>query len=217
MIPSDSAPDAAGEAPVVSCLLVTADRPNLLKRALRCYQQQTYAPTELVVLDNGDERIEDVVASFDLPGTVRYLYVDRGPDLYIGGLRNRALEEATGEFVIPQWDDDDWSHPERIERQVQELQKGYDACTLQGTLMHVDSPDYFYHPFIGILPDGVPPTVMHRRDAGIRYPNILAFSSPTPCRKRSSGIWRTRFATTCLRRARPTNGVRYRSRSSYPP
>jgi glycosyltransferase involved in cell wall biosynthesis len=172
MIPSDSASEAAGEAPVVSCLLVTADRPNLLKRALRCYQQQTYAPTELVVLDNGDERIEDVVASFDLPGTVRYLYVDRGPDLYIGGLRNRALEEATGEFVIPQWDDDDWSHPERIERQVEELRKGYDACTLQGTLMHVDSPDYFYHPFIGILPDGVPPTVMHRRDAGIRYPNI---------------------------------------------
>jgi glycosyltransferase involved in cell wall biosynthesis len=163
---------ASDSNPTVSCLLVTADRPQLVQRALHCYRQQTYSPTELVVLDNGEEPIADVVEAFDLPGTVRYLHVDRGEELWIGGLRNRALEEATGTFVVPQWDDDDWSHPERIERQVEVLQEGYDACTLQGTLMHVDSPEYFHHPFIGILPDGVPPTVMHRRDAGIRYPNI---------------------------------------------
>lgn len=157
---------------MVSCLLVTADRPILLQRALRCYAQQTYANTELVVLDNGDEPIREVVDSFDLPGKVNYLYVERTPDLWIGGLRNQALDAATGEFVIPQWDDDDWSHPERIERQVEVLQSGHDACTLQGTLMHVDSKEYFYHPFIGVLPAGVPPTIMHRRDASIRYPNI---------------------------------------------
>lgn len=163
---------ASPSQPKVSCLLVTANRPHLIKRALRCYQHQTYDSLELVVLDNGSEPVEEVVRSFELPGEVQYLYQERDPDMWIGGLRNRALEAATGEFVVPQWDDDDWSHPERIERQVNVLQKGYDACTLQGTLMHVDHPDYFYHPFIGILPDGVPPTVMHRRDADIRYPNI---------------------------------------------
>jgi glycosyltransferase involved in cell wall biosynthesis len=125
-----------------------------------------------VVLDNGDERIEDVVGAADVPGEVQYLYVERTPDLWIGGLRNQALDAATGEFVVPQWDDDDWSHPERIERQVAVLQEGYDACTLAGTLMHVDDPAYFDHPFIGLLPNGVPPTIMHRRDASIRYPNI---------------------------------------------
>ena len=158
--------------PTVSCLLVTADRPQLIKRALRGYQQQTYDHLELIILDNGHTPVEDVVRSFDLPGTVQYLYHEPDPDMWIGGLRNEALEVATGEFVVPQWDDDDWSHPERIERQVEVLQQGYDACTLQGTLMHVDRPDYFHHPFIGVLPDGVPPTVMHRRNADIRYPNI---------------------------------------------
>jgi glycosyltransferase involved in cell wall biosynthesis len=158
--------------PKVSCLLVTADRPQLIKRALRCYQQQTYEPLELVVLDNGTTPVRHVVDSFDLPGEVRYRHVERGPDLWIGGLRNRALELATGTFVVPQWDDDDWSHPERIERQVETLRRGYDVCTLQGTLMHVHDPDYFHHPFIGILPNGVPPTIMHRRDPDIRYPNI---------------------------------------------
>jgi glycosyltransferase involved in cell wall biosynthesis len=158
--------------PKVSCLLVTADRPQLIRRSLWCYQQQTYAPLELVVLDNGAEPVEHVVRSFDLPGEVRYRHVDGGSDLWIGGLRNRALEMATGEVVVPQWDDDDWSHPERIERQVEVLRQGYDVCTLQGTLMHVHNPDYFHHPFIGILPNGVPPTIMHRRDPEIRYPNI---------------------------------------------
>jgi len=168
---ASAGPDTSA-GPKVSCLLVTADRPTLVRRALRCYAAQTYANTELVVLDNGDERIESIVAGADLPGEVQYLYVERTPDLWIGGLRNQALDAATGEFVIPQWDDDDWSHPERIERQVAVLQRGYDACTLQGTLMHVDATEYFYHPFIGVLPDGVPPTIMHRRDDSIRYPNI---------------------------------------------
>lgn len=158
--------------PKVSCLLVTADRPQLIRRSLWCYQQQTYAPLELVVLDNGAEPVEHVVRSFDLPGEVRYRHVEDDSGLWIGGLRNRALEMATGEVVVPQWDDDDWSHPERIERQVEVLRQGYDVCTLQGTLMHVHNPDYFHHPFIGILPNGVPPTIMHRRDPEIRYPNI---------------------------------------------
>lgn len=162
----------SSSAPTVSCLLVTADRPRLIQRALRSYQRQTYESLELVVLDNGEEPVEEVVESFELPGTVRYQYQERTADLWIGGLRNQALELATGDFVVPQWDDDDWSHPERVERQVAALQQGYDVCTLQGTLMHVDHPKYFDHPFIGILPDGVPPTMMHRRDANIRYPNI---------------------------------------------
>jgi glycosyltransferase involved in cell wall biosynthesis len=163
---------ASSPSPKVSCLLVTANRPRLIQRALRCYQQQTYEPLELVVLDNGTEPVEHVVRSFDLPGDVRYRHVERGPDLWIGGLRNQALRMATGDIVAPQWDDDDWSHPDRIERQVAVLEQGYDVCTLQGTLMHVQHPDYFHHPFIGILPDGVPPTIMHRRDPDIRYPNI---------------------------------------------
>ena len=161
----------ASERPRVSCLLVTADRPVLCRRAIRCYHRQTYPNTELVVLDNGSESIKHLLK--DLPaGEVRYLREDPSPDRTIGGLRNAALEEATGTFVVPQWDDDDWSHPERIERQVDVLQRGYDACTLPATLMHVDSAAYFHHPFYGFLPDGVPPTIMHRRDQSIRYPTL---------------------------------------------
>ena len=157
--------------PRVSCLLVTADRPHLLKRALRSYEKQTYANRELVVLDNGHESVEPLLEPRRLPG-LKYIRVPREPHHVIGALRNQALEAAEGEYVVPQWDDDDWSHPRRLEIQADVLDQGQDACMLSGTLMHVDAPEYFYSPFLGLLPHGVPPTIMHRRDEEIRYPEL---------------------------------------------
>lgn len=152
--------------------MVTADRPVLAQRAIRAYRRQTYPNTELVVLDNGEAPVEHLLA--DLPtDEVVYEHVRKTPDMHIGALRNRSLDLATGEFVAPQWDDDDWSHPERLDRQMRPLlDEGSDACLLAGTLMHVDDPRYFDRPFIGLLKGGVPPTIVHRRDAAIRYPNL---------------------------------------------
>lgn len=171
--PDHGAPGAPTDTPLVSCLMTTADRHDLCRRAIHCYIEQTYPNTELIVLDNGDTPMKAVLDEFDVPTPVKYQYVERTPDLSLGGLRNMSLDMADGDFIVPQWDDDDWSHPDRLARQVEVLQQGHDACALAGTLMHVDQPEYFDHPFIGLLPNGVPPTIMHRRDDSIRYPNIL--------------------------------------------
>ncbi len=157
--------------PKVSCVMVTADRVELCARAIWCYQQQTYPNKELVILDNGHTSMAALLEG--LPAEeVRYKKIDRTPDLILGALRNDALDMATGEFIIPQWDDDDWYHPDRIQIQVDVLQTGVDACALAGTLMHVDKTPYFDRPYIGLLPNGVPPTIMHRRDDAIRYPAL---------------------------------------------
>ena len=152
--------------------MVTADRPVLAQRAILAYQQQTYPEKELVVLDNGATPIRHLLDAIPA-AELRYEHREKTPDAHIGALRNESLDLATGDFIAPQWDDDDWSHPERLARQMQPLlEEGYDACTLAGTLMHVDDPRYFDHPFIGLLKGGVPPTIVHRRDAAIRYPNL---------------------------------------------
>jgi glycosyltransferase involved in cell wall biosynthesis len=157
--------------PKVSCLLVTADRKEMCRRSVRCYLRQTYPSKELIILDNGSVDLTDILR--EIPAEERtYLRVEPADEVYIGGLRNIALEAATGEYVIPQWDDDDWFHPTRIERQVEVLESGYDACSISATLMHLDTGPYFDHPFIGILPNGVPPTIIHRRDSAIRYPDL---------------------------------------------
>lgn len=169
---SDAPATGSTVSPTVSCLMVTANRPVLVQRAIDCYRKQTYTKTELVVLDNGAHPIKHVLDTMEVPGPVQYLYVESSPHHSLGHLRNEALEAAQGDFIVPQWDDDDWSHPQRIAHQVRILQQGHDACTLEATLMHVDTPSYAAHPFIGRLPNGVPPTIMHRRNTSIRYPPL---------------------------------------------
>ena len=187
--------------PMVSCVMVTADRHQLCRRAIRCYAQQTYPVKELVVLDNGNTSIEELLV--DIPTSeLRYKKVERTPDLILGDLRNQALDMATGDLLIPQWDDDDWYHPERIAIQVAELQKGFDACALVGTLMHVDSEPYFHHPYIGLLPHGVPPTIMHRRDVTIHYPSLPRTEDTVyvnAWRKKSYSLLPTEFSYLYIR------------------
>lgn len=156
--------------PLVSCLMVTADRRDLCRRSIRCFQRQTYPNRELVVVDDGDEDLAPVLA--DLPADqVCYVKLERKPENVLGHLRNVALDHASGTFLA-QWDDDDWYHAERLETQVGALQQGYDACSVHGALMHIDAPDYVRHPYVGYLDDGVPGSIVHRRDASIRYPEM---------------------------------------------
>jgi len=161
---------ASNDRPLVSCLMVTADRPQLMRRSIRCYERQTYPNRELVVVDDGETDLAPILE--DLPDDeVTYVTLDPDVDHVLGALRNVALDEASGTYLT-QWDDDDWYHRTRLERQAAVLDDGADACALSGTLMHLDAPEYFYHPYIGLLTDGVPGSIMHRRDEDARYPEM---------------------------------------------
>ncbi len=156
--------------PRVSCLMVTANRLKLASRAVRCFKNQTYPNKELVVIDDGEADYGPLLA--ELPADeVRYVKLEKKPDSILGKLRNRSLEEATGEFRL-HWDDDDWIHPDRIQRQVDVMQQGYDAVTLHGSIMHLDTPEFFDHPYIGYLKQGWPASIMHRKDDAARFPEL---------------------------------------------
>jgi glycosyltransferase involved in cell wall biosynthesis len=161
-------PSSDADAPLVSCVVVTANRPQLLRRSVRCFNRQRYANRELVVLDDGDTDLTPALA--DVPAhQLRYTRIAREPDNVLGALRNRSLDLAQGD-VIAQWDDDDWYDAERLAVQVGQLQRGADACTISATLMHLNTPEFLRHPYVGHLRGGVPGTIVHRRDDAIRYP-----------------------------------------------
>ncbi len=161
-------PSTAGDK--VSCLIVTANRKKLLKRSLLSLKNQTHKNIEVVLVDNGEETVEELLKIFP-DEQVNYTFIEPSPGNVLGDLRNISLEKATGDFMIC-WDDDDWFHPKRIEIQLNALKDGYDACCLEGNIFHIGTPDLINHPYIGRLPDGSPSSIMHRRKDDIRYPSM---------------------------------------------
>lgn len=156
--------------PRVSCLMVTGGRSRLCRRSVGCFLRQTYSNRELVVIDDGDEDLSGVLA--DVPAAdLVYVKLPRTPENVLGKLRNLSMQCARGEYLA-QWDDDDWYHAERIERQVGVMQDGYDACTLSATLMHLNTREFTDHPYVGILRDGVPGSIMHTAAQNYRYPEV---------------------------------------------
>jgi hypothetical protein len=105
--------------PAVSCLMPTYNRRPFVARAIRYYQHQDYPERELLVLDDGEERVADLVPADD--PSIRYLRLDERAT--IGRKRQIACEHAAGEIMV-QWDDDDWFGPSRVSRQVAPLAAG---------------------------------------------------------------------------------------------
>lgn len=157
--------------PLVSCLMVTKNRARLARRALYCLAHQTWQNKELVIIDDGEEDYEPMLAEYRDRLPIHYHRLAPDPTAHLGQLRNLSLDHAGGEFLV-QWDDDEWYHPERIERQMRAIEGGLDVVVLRNTLCHLDAPGYVERPFHTSLSSGsTPGTILHRRSQ-VRYPNL---------------------------------------------
>jgi hypothetical protein len=124
----------APEAPLVSCLMITRDRPALARRAVRCFREQTYASRELVIVDDGEDgTLQGWVAGLGDPRVHFFRLPAQGKTL--GWLRNLAVDLARGSHVA-QWDDDDLSSPQRLEVMMAALAVCQaDTCVLERQLV----------------------------------------------------------------------------------
>lgn len=94
------------DVPRVSCVLATADRPDFLRQALRCFLRQTYPDRELIVVDDGAVLVEPLI-----PDDPRIRYVGLSRPRTLGAKLNCGVALATGE-LIQKLDDDDYYHPD---------------------------------------------------------------------------------------------------------
>ncbi|HTT91133.1 MAG TPA: glycosyltransferase [Acidimicrobiales bacterium] len=105
--------DGNSNKPLVSCVMPTHDRRPLVERAIRCWLRQDYTRSELIVVDDGTDRVGDIV-----PDDPRVHYVPLPQRQTIGAKRNIGCQRAEGELIV-HWDDDDWSAPWRVGYQVE--------------------------------------------------------------------------------------------------
>lgn len=114
------------EQPLVVCVMLTRDRPEMARRAVRSFEAQTYQNKMLFILDTGS-------GEFPIKQE-NGIYAEYWPNVEhsIGMLRNLANAYANpyclNTEIIIHFDDDDYSHPNRIAEQVALLQASGKEC-----------------------------------------------------------------------------------------
>lgn len=121
--------------PSVSCILPTGYGHELVKIAIASYMTQAYVGRlELVIVDNNDTALLDAEEIENLPEDIVYV---RSGRMSVGALRNIGTTHASGEICIT-WDEDDWSHPERVMSQVDRFIDTGKAVTGFHNLLYYD-------------------------------------------------------------------------------
>ncbi len=166
--------------PLVSCLTVTQPgRERSLRLALNDFALQMYSARELVIVhDGGDEWHAACVSLGDelaksCNRDIRVHALPSGKTL--GELRNDSVALARGALVC-QWDDDDRSHPDRLQMQVDTLMhENASACYLTQQLHRfVDSNELVVEDWSHDLypRNVVQGSALVRLDAMPRYPSV---------------------------------------------
>lgn len=147
------------EGPLVTVFVPTYNRGPLIGTALKSLVQQTWKNLEIIVIDDGSdeeniETLKEICAEFP---EVKVIYQGTNKGAYEA--RNTALKVANGEFVTVH-DDDDWSHPEKIQVQVGHLMSNPDAlgniiyharATEELAFTRINNNPVFNQPYFGSL------------------------------------------------------------------
>lgn len=108
------------EGPRVSVIVPTYQGAKHISTAIDSLVSQTWNNIEVIVVDDGSDegttaKLKTICESYS---KVKLQRLDQNSGAYKA--RNVGLTLATGEFITVH-DDDDWSHPQKIQRQVEHL------------------------------------------------------------------------------------------------
>jgi glycosyltransferase involved in cell wall biosynthesis len=123
--------------PLISCLCITKNNTEYLSRSIGCFLDQTYANKELIIISDGNDNTVRQLISKHEGVPIRSYSVPLSPKLSLGLLRNMSIDKAEGEYIC-QWDDDDWYHQERLERQFNSLMDSHKAACFLAYWLNYD-------------------------------------------------------------------------------
>ncbi len=155
------------DSPLVSVIVPTYNRADLVRRAVDSILLQTHRNVEVLVIDDGstDQTLEVLKEAQARDSRVQPLRNNSPKGC--AGARNTGLQQARGEYIAF-LDDDDEFLPEKIQTQVEFLQR---------------------HPQAGVVVSGAAPAWCQALEAGTHWvelefwPNKLFQSNRVLCRR----------------------------------
>lgn len=161
--------------PLVSVIVPTYNRPNMLKVAIQSILDQTFQDFEIIVVNDAGQDVSAVIAACCSP-KIRYL--PHATNKGLAAARNTGIRAARGKYIA-YLDDDDRYYPDHLEILVNHLEStGHPVAYTEadrvwqesrnGTWVEItrDQPYQYDFDVDEILVDNCTPVlcVMHRRD-----------------------------------------------------
>lgn len=163
---------------LVSAIITTHNRYNLLKRAVKSVFDQTYENIELIVVDDGSD---DETKEWCLTQNLKYIYIPKNESKGGNYARNLGIKHSKGEYVAF-LDDDDYWLPEKISKQIELLIKCDCELVHGGRRLEIINSDGSIS-FKNILP-----YVGHGGDMSKRILQTICCTTSTICVKRKALI-----------------------------
>jgi glycosyltransferase involved in cell wall biosynthesis len=116
---------------LVSIITPTYNRRKFIPNLIRCIEAQTHTEFEWIILDDGTDKIGDLVKHLSY---VNYQNLQK--KLTLGEKRNRANDLARGSYLI-YFDDDDYHFPTRIQHSLEVLKANPDAFVVGSSKMFI--------------------------------------------------------------------------------
>jgi len=105
--------------PKVSVIVLTHNRPEMLRQAIGSILRQTFQDFEIVLVDDASrDNTPEVIKSF---GDHRIKYIRHEVNKGEAGSRNTGVTNSSGDYIAFLDDDDEWL-PEKLERQMRLLE-----------------------------------------------------------------------------------------------
>lgn len=128
--------------PLVSVILPTYNRANMVRHAIESVLEQTYTDFEVIVVDDGStDNTMETLAPF--AGRIHYIRKDN--EGFAALARNAAMKHARGEFIALIDSDDTWT-PTKLETQMRMFQEQPDTGLVSGHVGIIDTNGHLIDP-----------------------------------------------------------------------
>ncbi len=103
---------------LVSVIIPTKDRPEMLAQAVQSVLNQTFSDIEIIVINDGGIDVQNILTPLNSKGNILYLKHDQNLDR--SAARNTGIHAASGKYIA-YLDDDDTYYPNHLETLVKFL------------------------------------------------------------------------------------------------
>lgn len=124
--------------PKVSVVMPAYNAEKYIGEAIESILNQTFSDFEFIIINDGStDRTEEIIASYT-DSRIIYLKNEKNSGIVI--TLNKGLDVAKGEYIA-RMDSDDISLPERLEKQVNEMEQSPDIVVLGGGMEFIGAKE----------------------------------------------------------------------------